>query len=153
MALFSDSQAILTADGGYHIVRWAGTDFQEKETLLDFGQGETNNSPSSAAFSRDGRLFAVVWINDNVRVWDVSRRVVQTQFKLPAMQGSGCGFQQPGRSADGCIPAATTASMNGIWRPGPMWRCSPGSRRPLFNAATASPDDRGFRWRWAMRGT
>jgi WD40 repeat protein len=91
-----DNQTVLTADGGYHIVRWAGTDFQEKETLLDFGQGKTNNSPSSAAFSRDGRLFAAAWPNGSVQVWDVSRRVLQTQFKLPAMQSSACGFNNRG---------------------------------------------------------
>ena len=29
-------------------------------------------------------------------VWDVSRRVLQTQFKLPAMQNSACGFNSRG---------------------------------------------------------
>jgi WD40 repeat protein/tRNA A-37 threonylcarbamoyl transferase component Bud32/cell division protein FtsL len=82
-----DNQSILTARQR-QIVRWAGTDFQEKETLLDFGQGETNNHMGSSAFSRDGRLVAVAWTNGDGQVWDVSRHVLQTQFKLPAMQNS-----------------------------------------------------------------
>ena len=91
-----DNQTILTTDGQRHIVRWAGTDFQEKETLLDFGQGETNNSVGSVAFSQDGRLFAAAWTNGVVQVWDVSRRVLQSQFKLPGMRSSNCVFNNRG---------------------------------------------------------
>ena len=109
--------------------------------MLDFGQGETNNSPSSAAFSRDGRLFAVVWINDNVRVWDVSRRVVQTQFKLPAMQGSGCGFNNRGdrltvySSGDNRFHEWDLAAR-------PNVEVQSWLAPAAVNAATASPDDR-----------
>jgi WD40 repeat protein/cell division protein FtsL len=92
----SDNQTILARDGQRHIARWAGTDFQEKVMLLDFGQGETNNSVGSVAFSRDGRLFAAAWTNGVVQVWDASRRVLQSQFSLPGMRSSNCGFNNRG---------------------------------------------------------
>jgi WD40 repeat protein len=87
-----DNQTILSANNHGQIVRWSGPDFQEKETVLDFGQGETNNSVGSVAFSLDGRLFAAAWTNGVVQVWDVSRRVLQSQFKLPGMRRSNRGF-------------------------------------------------------------
>ena len=39
----------------------------------------------------------IAWTNDNVQVWDVSRRVLQTQFKLAGNEGSSsCGFNKRG---------------------------------------------------------
>ena len=89
-----DNQSILTAVNG-QIARWTGTDYQQRETLLDIGPDDLNRG-ANGAFSRDGRLFARVSTNDDVRVWDVSRRVLQTQFKLAGSHDSRCGFNSRG---------------------------------------------------------
>ncbi len=77
-------------------MRWTGTDFQVRELLLDFAQGETNAGVSDGAFSRDGRLVAIIRTNGDVQVWDVSRRVLQSQFKMAASQDWRCGFNNRG---------------------------------------------------------
>jgi WD40 repeat protein len=123
-------------------VRLAGTDFQERETVLDFGLGETNNSVGSVAFSRDGRLFAVTWTNGDGQVWDVSRRVLQTQFKLPGMWWSLCGFNSRGDrlfvlSSDNRIHEWDVAAL-------PIVELQSWPKLASLNAATGSPDDRLF---------
>jgi WD40 repeat protein len=118
-------------------------DFQEKETLLDFGQGETNNSVANHAFSRDGRLFAVAWTNGNVQVWDVSRRGLQTQFKLRAMQYSRCDFNNRG---DRLIVFSSGDNRFHEWdlaaRPNVEVQSWPAA--VAMNAAAISPNDRLF---------
>ena len=136
-----DNQAILAMDGQRHLVRWAGTDFQERETVLDFGLGKTNNSVDSTAFSGNGRLLAVTWTKGDVQVWDVSRRVLQTQFKPPAMKNSGFYFNHRG---DRLIVGSYNDNRLHEWnleaRPNVELQSWP--EPALINAANLSPDDR-----------
>ncbi len=138
-----DNQTILTANRNGQIVRWAGTDFQQKETLLEIEPREYNGEAPTDAFSRDGRLYACTATNGDVRVWDVSRRVLQTQFKLPAMQNPACGFNSGGgrlmvfSSSDNRFHEWDLAA-----RPNVELQSWPAPA--LFIAATGSPDGRLF---------
>jgi eukaryotic-like serine/threonine-protein kinase len=137
-----DNQTILNTDGQRHLVRLAGTDFQEREMALDFGQGETNNRVGSSAFSRDGRLFAVGWTNGDDQVWDVSRRVVQTQFKLPGKHW----FSDLNNRGDRLIVGSSSDNRFHVWdlAARPVLEVQSWSMPASLNAATGSPDDRLF---------
>jgi WD40 repeat protein len=131
-----DNQTILSGNRSGQMVRWSGPDFQEKEPVLNVGTGY-----ASIAFTRDGRLFAGISANGNVRVWDVSRRVLQTQFKLPAMQNSGCVFNSRG---DRLIVFSSSDNRFHEWdlaaRPNVELQSWPALAST--SAATGSPDDR-----------
>ncbi len=136
-----DNQTILTADRKGLVARWGGEDFQQKETLLDFGQGETNAGLSGAWFSRDGRLVAIIRTNGVVQVWDVSRRVLQSQFKMAASQNWHCAFNNRG---DRLFVVSSSDYRVHEWnlavRPNVEAQSWPAAVEE--NAASISPDDR-----------
>ena len=138
-----DNQTILTADRQGHLVRWAGRDFQEKQPLLDIGPVDTNSSPGSRTFSRDGRLFALTSTNSEVRIWDVSRRVLQSQFKQPGMQHSDSELSNRG---DRLIVWSGDDNRLHEWdlttRPNVELQSWPAPA--AIKSATISPDDRLF---------
>jgi WD40 repeat protein len=74
-----DSQSIVTLDLQGHVTRWSGTEFQQKEPLMDIG-ASLIHGPSDNVFSRDGRFLAFGCANGLIQVWDVSRQVLRRQW-------------------------------------------------------------------------
>ncbi len=70
----SHSQTVLTLDSAGQVARWSGTDFQEKEPLVETGAKKAFRGYS--CFSGDGRFLAVGLPDGNLSVWDVSRRAL-----------------------------------------------------------------------------
>jgi WD40 repeat protein len=71
-----DSRSVLTLDYELGVTRWSGSDFQEKEPLLDIGTNYTRSH-----FSLDARFLALGSTNGTISVWDLSRRVPWREFK------------------------------------------------------------------------
>ena len=138
-----DNQTILSVNRHGQIVRWSGPDFQEKEAVLDLG---TNYA--SGAFTRDGRLFAGSSANGDVRVWDVSRRTVQTQ--LPVIRGSRVEFNSRGdrlfvgssgnRIHEWDLAARTNVELQS-WPVPALTSAATGSRDGRFVVALSSEGD------------
>jgi eukaryotic-like serine/threonine-protein kinase len=79
--LAPDSRSILTLNAQGQVSRWSGTDFQQKESLLEIGPTLPALLPFYE-FSRDGRLLAAGTDNGVVRIWDVLRRVLDHQWTV-----------------------------------------------------------------------
>jgi WD40 repeat protein/serine/threonine protein kinase/class 3 adenylate cyclase len=78
-----DSKSVLTVDRQGYVARWTGTDFQEKESLLDIGTNFFFASyHSSVLFSSDGRRVAIGSTNGALRIWDVDHRALLHQAAI-----------------------------------------------------------------------
>jgi WD40 repeat protein len=60
------------------LARWSGTDFQEKQPLLE--TGAKGIAGYYDLFSRDGRFLACGSRDGNISVWDISRRALVRTF-------------------------------------------------------------------------
>jgi eukaryotic-like serine/threonine-protein kinase len=74
-----DSRSLLTLNRQGQVARWSGSDFQQKEPLLEMGT-PANWSISYQTFSPDGRYLAAGSINGVLQIWDVSRRQLYQQW-------------------------------------------------------------------------
>jgi WD40 repeat protein len=75
----ASSRSVLTLDRQYQVSRWSGSDFQQKEALLETG-ATGSGWFQFCRFSRDGNFLATGSTNGRVQVWDVSRRVLCRQI-------------------------------------------------------------------------
>jgi len=69
------SQSVLIFNKEGQLSRWSGSDFQQKDAILETG---ANNY--GGLISQNGRFLAVGSTNGILRVWDVSRRVLCHQL-------------------------------------------------------------------------
>jgi WD40 repeat protein len=74
-----DSRSVLTVNPEGQVAQWIGSDFQEKEPLLETGIKGTANEDD--VFSADGRFLASPSPDGNISVWDILRRSLSLAFK------------------------------------------------------------------------
>ena len=74
-----DSRSVLTLNRQGQVARWSGSDFQQKETLLEMGP-VVNASIGYQCFSPDGRYLAAGSHNGVLQIWDVTRRQLYQQW-------------------------------------------------------------------------
>ena len=83
-----DSRSILTIDSQGELARWSGTDFQNKEAMLQTGTTGLHDDYDSFSiyyrFSRDGHFLARGSDDGNMSVWDVERRTRVAAFRPAA---------------------------------------------------------------------
>ncbi len=82
-----DSTAILALDGSGNLARFGGADFQQRETLLEIGEGVRG-----AQFSDDTRFMAVVSRNGNVQIWDLVEGVLKRELPTGESREAPLGF-------------------------------------------------------------
>ena len=70
-----DSQSVLTLNNQGQLSRWSGSDFQQKEVIL-----ETGTNGSRSLISQDGRFLAACSADGILRVWDVPKRALSHQL-------------------------------------------------------------------------
>ena len=81
------SDAILTCQLDGEVTRWAGREFDERQTLLNLGGGLF-----SAALSEDCTAIAASFTNGNIRVWDLKRKSLRHEIKTRGNQLAIWGF-------------------------------------------------------------
>ena len=74
-----DSRSLLTLNRQGQVARWSGSDFQQKEPLLEMGTPASWNI-SFQTFSTDGRYLAAGSHNGVLQIWDVTRRQLYQQW-------------------------------------------------------------------------
>ncbi len=74
-----DSQSVLTLDRQGQMAQWMGTEFQQKEPVLDIGTNFISRFWWNV-FSRDGRFLATGSTNGVIQVWDASRQILWRQL-------------------------------------------------------------------------
>jgi WD40 repeat protein/serine/threonine protein kinase len=74
-----DSRSFLTLNRQGQVARWSGSDFQQKEPLLEMGT-PASWSLAFQSFSPDGRYLAAGSINGVLQIWDVSHRQLYRQW-------------------------------------------------------------------------
>ncbi len=71
----TDSRSILALDLEGHVVRWQGSDFQERQPLMDLGTNFLN-----VLFSEGGRFAATAAPQSPIRVWDLETQTLLREF-------------------------------------------------------------------------
>ena len=79
-----DSRSVLTLDRQGHLSRLTGSDFQQKEPLLDMGATGANLNALYSMLSEDRRFLAIGSTTGIIQIWDVSRQVMVRQLTNPA---------------------------------------------------------------------
>jgi WD40 repeat protein/serine/threonine protein kinase len=74
-----DSGSLLTLNRQGQVARWSGSDFQQKEPLLEMGTPASRNLPVQT-FSPDGRYLAAGSVSGVLQIWDVRRRQLYRQW-------------------------------------------------------------------------
>jgi WD40 repeat protein/tRNA A-37 threonylcarbamoyl transferase component Bud32 len=74
-----DSRSVLTVNSEGQVARWSGSDFKEKEPLLETGTKGIANEDD--CFSSDGSFLASRSLDGNISVWDLSRRALSCAFR------------------------------------------------------------------------
>jgi WD40 repeat protein/serine/threonine protein kinase len=74
-AFAADSQSILALDREGQVVRWQGSDFQERQVLIDLGTNVLN-----LLFSEGGRWVATAAPRSPIRVWDLETQTLLHEF-------------------------------------------------------------------------
>ncbi len=74
-----DSRSLLTLNRQGQVARWSGSDFQQKEPLLEMGT-PANSYISYQSFSPDGRYLAAGSFNGVLQIWDVTRWQLYQQW-------------------------------------------------------------------------
>jgi WD40 repeat protein len=100
-----ESASVLTVDLQGHITLWKGTDFRERESLMDLA---AQPSPCgwplrySVLISRDARFVAAGSTNGLIKVWDLPQRRLLRQFSVGTGVVAPLEFLAQGRSLVTC---------------------------------------------------
>jgi WD40 repeat protein/tRNA A-37 threonylcarbamoyl transferase component Bud32 len=133
-----DSQSVWTVDRQGRVARWQGTQFQEREPVMEIGPIARRYNYYTALFSDDGRWLAAGATNGSVRVWDLPQRSLRREVTTPARWPGPCKFLAQGTSlvimhADGFLREWDLSSGEQIR----AWESAPDSVGGAF-----SPDGR-----------
>ena len=104
-----DSRSVLTLNHQGQVSRWTGTDFQQKEPLLEIG----TQFLFVDSFSLDGRFLAVGSTNGVLQIWDLSRRVLSHQLTNTTGKVWAIKFSRRRKQADNLLRERQFASRMG----------------------------------------
>jgi WD40 repeat protein/serine/threonine protein kinase len=133
-----DSRSLLTLNRQGQVARWSGSDFQQKEPLLEMGTPASWNI-SFQTFSPDGRYLAAGSHSGVLQIWDVTRRQLYQQWTNGTGNVAPNSFLAEGNKLiawsgkDGLFHEWESATGRELW----SWRM-PGLWQ---GALTLSPDE------------
>jgi WD40 repeat protein len=78
-----DSQSVLALNEQGQLSHFSGSDFHQRETILETGTGG-----HGSLISQDGRFLAIGSADGTLRVWDLPRRLLSHQFNTGAAQAA-----------------------------------------------------------------
>jgi WD40 repeat protein/serine/threonine protein kinase len=134
-----DSRSILTLNRQGQVSRWSGSNFMQKESLLEIGTA-VDLSIAYQCFSQDGHYLAVGSLNGVLQIWDVSRRMLYRQWTNGTDAVAPASFLADGNKLitwsekDGLIHEWDSATRRELlsWRLPGVWE----------GALAVSPDER-----------
>lgn len=88
-----DSQSILAADKRGRIVRFSGSNFQDIKSVLEF-----DGDMFDIAISSDGHFASASIAPGKMAIWDLERKALIQQFKIPGMPRIAYVFDPHGKS-------------------------------------------------------
>jgi WD40 repeat protein len=132
-----DSRSVLTVNSEGQVAQWTGSDFQQKQPLLETGTKGTANEFD--CFSADGRFLVSPSPDGNISVWDISRRALSLAFR-PA---TGHSFPQTFLAQGNRLIVWSEADNRLIeWDLAANRQIQSWPAPAEFNAYDQSPDDR-----------